>query len=116
MAPKFIAFIMFVWITAAILGLVMEQQAIGADQVSTLQQLTGMQLTGGSGGLTQIAATPLNYLGALWKAITLQTVDTFLTGGWVYVKWIVLAPIIAMGIWGLVLSFLQIFSKIIPTP
>lgn len=115
MPPKYIAFIVFIWVGASILALLMEEQVLGAGEVSTLQQLTGFQqvTTEEAWGFWSIVAAAPTYLGAIWSAITLEPANAFLTGNLVYVKWLILGPVVAMFIWGLVLTFMGIFQKVL---
>lgn len=102
---------MFVFVVGTILGLVIEEGTLGPGQQSTLNQLLVWQQVGSeeSWGILKIVAFIPAYFGALFKAAIWDF--AFIDGNWNYIKWIVWAPLMAMFVWGLVLSFMTIFQK-----
>jgi len=113
LAPKYVAFFVFIFVCGTILGLVIEQGTVAAGQQSTLNSLLLWQQVGSEeawGPLDIVALVP-GYFAALFKAAVWDF--AFLTGGWIYVKWLVWAPLMAMFVWGLVLTFLALFQKIL---
>lgn len=71
-------------------------------------QLVGSEEAWGT--LDMVAFVP-EYFGALFKAAIWDF--SFLTGGWLYVKWIMWAPLMAMFVWGLTITFVSIFQKVL---
>ena len=113
MYPKYIAFFVFIFVTGTILGLVMEEGVVAAGERSTLNTLLVWQQVGSeeSWGTLDIVAFVPEYFGALYSAAIWNF--AFLEGGWIYVKWIIWAPLMAMFIWGLVITFITIFQKVL---
>lgn len=102
MPAKYWAFFVFLFVVGTILGLTMENAMVGASEQSTLQGLMAWQETDDPNWGTFILAAPA-FFTSLLKALVWDF--AFLTGGWVYVKWIVWAPLMAMMVWGLIISF-----------
>jgi len=113
MYPKYIAFFTFIFVVGTILGLVMEEGVVGASEQSTLNTLLVWQQVGSeeAWGTLDIVAFVPQYFGALFKAAVWDF--AFLDGQWIYIKWIVWAPLMAMFIWGLVITFITIFQKVL---
>ena len=114
MPPKYIAFFVFLFVVGTILGLVIEDSAVAAEQQSTLNSLLVWQQIQSeeSWGFLRIVALVPDYFGALWSAMIWDF--SFLDGGLVvYIKWIVWAPLAAMFVWGLVITFISIFQKVL---
>ena len=64
-----------------------------------------------SWGTWDIVSFVPQYFGALFKAAIWDF--SFITGGWIYIKWIIWAPLMAMFVWGLIITFLTIFQKVL---
>ena len=113
MQPKYVAFFVFIFVVGTILGLVMEAGVVGASEQSTLNTLLTWQQVSSeeSWGVLDILALVPSYFGALFKAAIWDF--SFIDGGWLYIKWIVWAPLMAMFVWGLVMSFIAIFQKVL---
>ena len=120
MPMKWLAFLVFIWIASSILGEVVAEGQISASAVegtnyeSNLRILTGFAVTSSeeTWGLMNILSAPLEWGQALYDVLFFRTAQaTFLTGSWVYVTWLVLGPIIAASVWGLIYTFLAIFQK-----
>lgn len=113
MAPKYIAFFVFIFVVGTILGLVIEDSMVGPGQQSTLNALMVWQKIGTeeAWGFWDIIGFVPQYFGALFKAAIWDF--AFIDGAWIYIKWIIWAPLMAMFVWGLVISFLTIFQKVL---
>ncbi len=111
LTPKYIAFIFFIWITGSILGTVMEQEQFGSTEETTLSQLTVWQEISSeeSWGLFDVVSLVPGFFTALFQILTFQF--AFITGPLVYIRWIVLAPITAMIMWGLTVVFIGILRR-----
>lgn len=109
MPAKYWAFIVFVFVIGTILGLLIENSAVSAEEQSTLQGLMAWQETETGGGFGRFMTTTAEYFPSLLKALVWDF--SFLTGGWVYVKWIVWAPLMAMMVWGLLATFIGATQK-----
>lgn len=119
MPMKWLAFLVFIWISSAILGEVIAEGQIGSstggvDYESNLRILTGYTIVGSeeTWGVMNIVGAPLRWAQALYNVLFFKTAqETFLTGPAVYVTWLVLGPIIAATVWGLIYTFIAIFQK-----
>lgn len=113
MAPKYIAFFVFIFVVGTILGLVIEEGSVGASEQSTLNGLLVFQnlQTEESWGFFEVVGFVPTFFASVFKASIWDF--AFLTGGWVYIKWIVWAPLAAMFVWGLVITFISIFQRVL---
>lgn len=109
MPAKYWAFFVFLFVIGTIMGLLMENQTVSAGEQSTLQGLMVWQETESEGGFGGFITTSVAYFPSVLKALVWDF--AFLTGGWVYVKWIVWAPLMAMMIWGIMVTFLGAVQK-----
>ena len=114
MAPKLLAFVVFIWVVGSILGGVIEQASLGTDEAGVLKNLTSWteMRTEETFGPFAMVTFATNFFGSLWNMLTFDF--AFLTGPWVYVRWIVFAPIIAMVVYGAISVVLSIFSRVLP--
>ncbi len=122
MPMKWLAMLVFIWIASAILGEVIAEGTISASAgiggnttyESNLRVLTGFTLTETeeTWGVMEVIGSVPDYAQAIYDILSFSTAQkTFLTGTWVYVTWLVLAPIIAASVWGLIYTFIAIFQK-----
>jgi len=113
MQPKYIAFFVFIFVVGTILGLIIEQETVSSSQQSTLSTLLVWQKVESeeSWGMLDIIAFVPTYFAALFKAAIWDF--AFINGGWIYVKWIIWTPLMAMFVWGLVMTFVSIFQKVL---
>jgi len=113
LAPKYIAFFVFIFIAGTILGLVIEDSSVGSSQQSTLNSLLIWQEmdTEETWGVMETIGFARAYFPALFKAFIWDF--AFFTGQWIYLKWIIWAPLMAMAIWGIILTFLSIFQRVL---
>lgn len=109
MPAKYWAFFVFLFVVGTLMGLWMENATVGAGEQSILQGLMIWQETQSS-GMGWIEAVP-DYFTFIFKALVWDF--SFLTGGWIYVKWIVWAPLMAMMVWGLIVTFLSAVQKVL---
>ena len=116
MSQKWVAFLVFIWVTSAILADIMA----GGDPLSThgeesqLSYLTSWieATTEESWGLMKMPGFVLGFFGMLWNVMTFQAArETFLTGWASLIVWIVLAPIMAATVWGVVVVFIGMLQK-----
>ena len=111
MPAKYWAFFVFLFVVGTILGLLIEDSAVGPGEQSTLESLMIWQETQPEGGFGSFITTAASYFPALLRALVWDF--SFLRGGWVYVKWIVWAPLMAMMVWGLIVTFLGAVQKVL---
>lgn len=113
MAPKYIAFFVFLFVVGTILGLIVEEGMLGPEQQSTLNGLLVWQQVGTEE--TWGTFTSLGFVGdffsSLWNALTWNFV--FFQGNWVYLKWILWVPLMAMAVWGLVITFISLIQRVL---
>ncbi len=114
MNVKWVALVVFIWITGTILGLIMEGEQLGASHQSTLNDLLIWQkvssIEGGWSSLQIITFVP-SFFGALFTLLSFNF--SFLSGDLQIVRWVVLAPIAAVVTWGLILTLFGIFSRVV---
>ena len=121
MAPKYLAILMFLYISAGIMGATMEDTmigAVGSDEKTTVDDLLVYQkidftdVTGGFGIVGAVA-------GFFTAVYTIMTFDfAFLEGTGDYAiytevaKWILVGPFIFAIIWGLIATLVGVFSRV----
>lgn len=111
MSPKFIGFVIFVWVVGSILGGVLEQVQLGSSQEGVLANLTSWQqiTTSESWGPWAMVTFVPNFFNSLWNMLTFNF--AFIQGPMVYVKWIILAPLIGMLVYGAIITLIGIFQR-----
>lgn len=62
-----------------------------------------------SWGVLQTLGFIGDYFASLWDALMWNF--AFIDGGWIYIKWIIWAPLMAMAIWGFVITFISILQR-----
>lgn len=111
MQPRYIAFLVFIWIVGALLGAIMEEGIVGATQQTTLDKVLVWERVAsdqaGWGIYTFAKATP-EFLDGMFEMLTFQF--SFLEDMW-WFRWLILAPLIALFAWALILTFISIMSK-----
>lgn len=111
MQPKYVAFIVFTWVLAAFCGGVVEGTLLGANESATLNGLmtwTRIFSEQDFGILELIASTPAFFI-SLFNMLTFNF--SFFQGDWELVRWIILSPIIASIVWGLVSMFIPNWQR-----
>lgn len=113
MPPKYIGFFVFIFVVGTVLGLVIENQQLGPEHQSTLNALMSWQEIGSeeSWGFWKLVAFIPTYFGLLWNAMLWNF--AFITGPWIYIKWFIWTPLMAMFIWGIVITFVGVFQKVL---
>jgi len=110
MPAKYWAFFVFIFIVGTILGLVIEGETLAADQQNAIEPLLFWQEQDEPNMGSFITNSPA-YFSALFHALVWDF--SFLTGNWVYVKWIIWAPLLAMVVWGVIATFAGILQKVL---
>lgn len=113
MAPKYIAFFVLLFIVGTVLGLVIEEGTIGEGQTSTLNSLLFWQELGSeeSWGLLKTLGFVKDYFQALWNVLFWNF--AFFEGPWMWVKWLIWIPLMAMAVWGLVMTFISLIQRVL---
>lgn len=118
MSQKWIAFLVFIWVSTAVLADIMAGSSpLGShgeeSQLSFLTSWIGVT-SEESWSLWEMPGFVLGFFGVLWNVMTFQAArETFLTGWAELVVWIVLAPIMVATVWGVVSIFLGLFQKVL---
>jgi len=128
MPMKYVAMIVLVWIVGSFMGAVLEDVGVpmdqpGIDEESILQRMTIFEVIGSeeSWGVWDYVTFIPEFFGAVrdmlvWDFSFLPTVGECLagTGGaWCMFRWFIQAPFMAMIIYGIVVTFLSIFQKVL---
>ena len=121
LAPKYIAFIIFIWVTGSVLGAVLEQGQLTSGDESTLSQVMVWQQISAEEdwGILDIVSLVPEFFGSLFQMLTWQFsfLDSSDSGSMGpaadYLKWILLAPITGLAIFGIVIVLFGIFQKVL---
>lgn len=112
MQARWIAFIVFVWIVGAILGAIFDDAFMSPDQQSTLDKLLIWERVISSDetgwGVYEFAKAIPGFIGALGEMLLFKF--NFLEGLW-WFRWLVLAPIVALIVMGMIMLFFSIMQK-----
>jgi len=114
MPPKYLAFFVFLFVVGTVLGLLMEDSIVGIDQQSTLSGLLIFQqvTTEENWGFANIVGAVPTYFSAVFNVLFWNF--SFLEEpGLVYIKWFVWAPLMAMMVWALIMTFVGIFQRVL---
>ena len=113
MAPKWIGFLFFIWVMAALVGSVVEGSNLleNASSMNIAQNITSYKESWAETDVGPIRMPSPNpaFFGSIYKMMTLDF--PIFDGGWELVRWIVLGPIAATIVYGLVSGFFGIFRK-----
>ena len=111
---RYIGLIVFIWGIAAFFGACL--QGIlpfqGADpQMQDIKIVENFQVsnTNQVWGPVGFVAPLVGFFEALYRILLFQY--PFITGSWVIVKWLVLGPLLATVVFGLVVLFISMFTK-----
>lgn len=119
MAPRWVGFLVFVWVMAALAGSVGEGQVLIAGNTTLAKEAMGpvqgmmyytiaFQEMQGWGQLLELPAMSAGFFGHLFRMLLLDfPIFGAADSPWQLVRWIVLAPIIATIVFGLVVWFLM---------
>lgn len=113
MAPKYVAFFVFIFVCGTILGVILEQGMLEEGHQSNLQALLVWQQIGSeeSWGVFQTLGFVREYFAAIWSVLIWNF--AFFDGNWVYLKWILWIPLAAMFVWGLVMTFIALLQRVL---
>jgi len=114
MAAKWVGFAVFVYV----IGLIVAYVSIGANVFSwtnMTEQVQGVAYYSVATaqedwGAFTFAAAPFAYFKNLWAVMTLD-LPVFQEGAWKILRWVILAPIIATMIYGMVVTFFSMFRR-----
>jgi hypothetical protein len=121
MAPKYLAILMFLYISAGIMGAAMEDTMIGAvgsdskttvDDLLVYQKIDFTDVTGGFG----IVGAVGGFFTAVYTIMTFDFAFLEATGDHaIYTqvaKWILVGPFIFAIVWGLIATLVGVFSRV----
>jgi hypothetical protein len=111
MPAKYWAFFVFLFIVGTMMGLLIENELLSPDEQSTVQGLMIWEETSSEDGFGGFITTAAGYFPSLLKTMVWDF--AFITGLWMYIKWIVWAPLMAMMVWGLIITFIGALQKIL---
>lgn len=114
MQPKLIALVVFIYVVAMIVGWASTGQNLFVDSNMT-NPVEGVMSFGQSSaqeswGLFTIPLSLPQYFHNIWTIITLDF-PIFQSGWWIIIRWLVLGPIIAMVVYGLISTFMSLIQR-----
>ncbi len=116
MAPKWILFIVFIWVTGSIMGALMENGSVGTYEKETTDKLTAMEelFLDQEWGVTSIITAPPKFFSAITDILAFKF--SYLEDNYyaTLFRYMVLIPITALIVYGLFMSMLGVFSRVIP--
>lgn len=117
MAPKFIAFAVYIWMLGMLVGVVGDGVALfieaSGHEESTFRYLLswGMVSVDQDFGPIEFALQMPSFLAAIFNIITLNFGWMNATEAGQLVRWICLFPLVAMFVWGVIVTFFGIFQR-----
>lgn len=111
MPVKYIGLLVFLWVVAAIVGGVIEGAAMSENETGVLNDLMSWSEVSTSeawGPLKVIAALP-DFFGSLFNLMTFDF--AFFDGQWELVRWVLLAPLMATVVFGLIITFVGVYQR-----
>ncbi len=111
MQPRYVAFIIFVWVTGALMGAMMDKTFVGPTEQTAIDKILVWEQVSSdeSGwGIYTFAKSVPEFLSGIFDILTFKF--SFLEGVW-WFRWIILGPIIGLLAWALVITFISIMSK-----
>ena len=120
MAPKYLTLLLFVWISAAIMGATMEGQQVGivggvGDEKTALDQVMvwkNIKFEDISDTFSVVGAT-IGFFSGIFDLMFFKF--SFLEGN-LYadlLRWVVLGPMLIAVIWGVVVTLIGVFSRVV---
>jgi hypothetical protein len=112
MPMKYVAFVVFIYIVGVIMGAILDEAFVSSDEQADINVLATMEKVSMpiSGGTELAMPKPkTNFFTTIWNAATFNF--KFLHGSWAILKWIIFAPLAAMIVYGLVMTFINILQK-----
>lgn len=115
MSPKYMALIVFIWVTGSLMGAVIEGTYLGADQKSTLDKLLVWKELeiDQPWDVFGIPVAAAGFFSSMFKMMTFNF--AFLEGneyGQLF-RWIIIAPFAAIFIYGVIMTVIGLFSRVL---
>ena len=115
MHPKFIAFALYIWMIGMLVGMIgdgVEWAVSGGLHQSELAQITSWSevTVEQDFGVLEFALQMPGFLGTIFNVITLNF-GWLNEGAYVLIRWIAIMPIVAMMVWGVIITFFGIFQR-----
>jgi len=110
---KYIAAAAFIWIVGALGAGIYEGITYGTNSTSTLNGILSWSriFTEQDFGVLEIPGIIVGFFGSLFDIITLNF--AFLSGDYEIVRWLILAPITALLVFGVIVTFFGIFQRVV---
>ena len=111
MSPKWIVFVVFIFVMMQLAGMVMEGSSLTVEMQNHLNVISswGIVSEEQTFGLLDYIRAPFNYFGSLWAVLTYDS--PVFDGQYVLLRWIFVAPILAGVSFGLVVLFFSVFRR-----
>lgn len=111
MAPKYVGLIVFIWIIAGLCQGVIEGTMLGANESGVLNGVMSWTrvFSEQDFGIVELVGTIPTFFVSLFKMFTFDY--SFFKGEWEIVRWILLAPLMATFVFGLVTMFFGMYQK-----
>ena len=111
MTTKWIAFLVFMYMLAALAGGVMEGTMFGHHEVDVLNNISSYAIVKSSGaaGITEIVGSIPDFFTNLFNTMTFNY--AMFQGDWSVVRLILCAPLIAAAVWGIISIFFSILQR-----
>lgn len=109
---KYIAFIVFIYVVGAIMGVILDEAFVSPDEqvmLNIMSTAEGVRMPVAGGQEITLVKAKENYFTTIWNAATFNF--KFLHGGWAILKWIIFGPLAAMIVYALVMTFINILQK-----
>jgi len=113
MSPKWILFVVFIFILMQLAGMIIEGSTMSTDMRDALNTISswGIIHEEQTFGLLDYVKAPFAYFGALWTVLTYDS--PVFDGSFELVRWVFVAPILASISFGLVVLFFSAFQRTI---
>ena len=120
MPIKYVAFFVFLWVVGSLLGAIITMANVPlntpqGNETGVMADLTQLrQITSDeSFGLWSIPALGWNFTKAIYHTMTWEFPFLPNNSMWFYFKCVVLIPLTALAVYGLAITFLGIFQKVL---
>ena len=113
MSQKWVVFIVFTWVVIALAGGILDGTFMTTNQAVALNKVLSFgiissELDSGASFINYVVA-PFVFLGGLWDMATLNY--DWMKGDYEIIRWLIVAPLVAGTVWGLILSFVGSVQK-----
>lgn len=113
MSQKWVVFVVFIWVVIALCGGILDYSFMTENQSDSLNKVLSFgiietELDSGASFLNYVVA-PFVFLSGLWDMATLNY--DWMKGDYEIFRWLIVAPLIAGTVWGLILSFVGSVQK-----